>query len=178
MRLVSNDGTPERTLPPAEYRKVKLATRRLTAAVGGLEAGAAVTRVSHAALSDCANEARPDRFLAADVIADLEAVAGDPIVTRQLAALAGYELRSVEQSKADMDIATLHRLDARVAATDGAFAATELDALTDGRLSPTEIRALIERGEAAMAAERARVDHLHRMLAAGRPTVAVDGGAA
>ena len=163
----------DRTLQPAAYRRLKLGTRQLNGACDGLEA-AAVTRVSHAALSDCASENRPDRYAAIDVIADLEAVAGTPIVTRVLAALAGYELRSTAQSRDEEAVRSLHRHDVAVARADGAFAAAEYDAIADGRLTPAELRALIEREEATIAAHRARLDLLWSLAGAGRPALPVD----
>lgn len=81
----------DRQLATIAYRQLKAAARRLVAKAGGLEAAAAVTRVNVSRLGDYQH---PEAlaFMPADVIADIESDVGDPIVTRELAALAGFDL--------------------------------------------------------------------------------------
>ena len=85
-------------LPP-EKQALKVATRRLVAAVGGQEAAVLFTRFTrHQALSDFGNPApeHAHRFAPIDAVADMESIShgtpGHPVVTRQLARLAGYAL--------------------------------------------------------------------------------------
>lgn len=71
---------------------VKRATRQLVDAVGGGQRGAGLCRVRQQDLSDYGNRDQAQRFMPADVIADLEAVAAYPFVTAALATEAGYSL--------------------------------------------------------------------------------------
>jgi len=81
-------------------RHIKRATRALVDAVGGGLRGAGLCRVRQQDLSDYGNRDQPQRFMPADVIADLEAVAGYPFVTQALAREAGFEL--VKLPEADL----------------------------------------------------------------------------
>ena len=71
---------------------MKRATRQLVDAVGGGERGAGLCRVRQQDLSDYGNRDVSSRFMPADVIRDLEAVAPRPLVTEALAIEAGYSL--------------------------------------------------------------------------------------
>tara|TARA_R110002110_G_scaffold64634_3_gene178552 strand:+ start:99 stop:653 length:555 start_codon:yes stop_codon:yes gene_type:complete len=87
----------------AAYLRIKAASRELYTLAGGLERAAAGTRVAKTKLQG-AGSSSPEHetvFLAADVIADLEAAAGEPVVTRELAHLAGYELYCLPRPDAD-----------------------------------------------------------------------------
>lgn len=84
---------------PADRQALKVAFGRLVRSVGGQEAAVQFTRFTrHQALSDFANPSaeHAQRFAPIDAVADLEAIshgtAGHPVVTRQLARLAGYAL--------------------------------------------------------------------------------------
>lgn len=80
-----------RPLREGDYLALKSATRQLVRQCGGVEAGAAVTRAGFQTLSKYGRPQEPV-FAPVDVIADLEADAGAPLVTRQLAALAHHVL--------------------------------------------------------------------------------------
>lgn len=71
---------------------IKTATRLLVQRVGGLEAAASVCRYAKSALAETYDLHRMDRSMPADVIADLESVAGAPVVTEVLARLSGHAL--------------------------------------------------------------------------------------
>lgn len=90
------------TLSPGE-QGLKAAAKRLVRAAGGVEAAAEESRPGKTQLSSYGNPHTPD-FIPADAIADLEAVthgtAGHPIVTRHLAARAGYALVMLPQAEA------------------------------------------------------------------------------
>lgn len=96
-------NTPRaRTHSNAVYLQIKAATRRLMETVGGLAFAEAVTRVRKTKLSEYGLPQAAEVFIAADVIADLEAEAGEPIVTRELARIAGHcliELPVVEEDE-------------------------------------------------------------------------------
>ncbi len=71
---------------------IKRATRDLVRSVGGTSEGAVLCRVRQQDLSDYQNRDQPARFMPADVIRDLEAVAPRPLVTEALAIEAGFAL--------------------------------------------------------------------------------------
>ena len=71
---------------------LKRATRQLVDAVGGGQRGAGLCRVRQQDLSDYGNRDVAARFMPADVVADLEAVAAHPFVTEALATEAGFAL--------------------------------------------------------------------------------------
>lgn len=79
-----------RQLPATDYAGLKAATRQLLKATGGGNEAAKATRVSQQVLSGYGSggDEHSERFAPADVIADLEAECGQPIVTRKLAELA------------------------------------------------------------------------------------------
>lgn len=83
--------TAARYLPLNDYLALKAAFRSLTRACGGPHASAKITRSDAPRLSRYAS---PEEQMHAplDVIADLEAEAGAPEVTRVLAGLLGYVL--------------------------------------------------------------------------------------
>lgn len=78
------------------YLRLKAAYRRLIEAAGGLEAASEATRVAVSILSDYQNIHKLDRHMPGDIVADLEKSVGDPVVTRELAALQGRALSPVE----------------------------------------------------------------------------------
>ncbi|MDB5597408.1 MAG: hypothetical protein JWM36_4369 [Hyphomicrobiales bacterium] len=80
-----------RQLPSADYARLKAAFRDLVEASGGVNRAARVTRVNAPRISSCGSAQKPD-FAALDVIADLEAECGQPIVSAMLADLAGFVL--------------------------------------------------------------------------------------
>lgn len=81
-------------------RHIKRATRQLVDAVGGGQRGAGLCRVRQQDLSDYGNRDAALRYIPADVIADLEAVAGYPFVTAALAAEAGFKLHPLPKPDA------------------------------------------------------------------------------
>jgi hypothetical protein len=79
-----------------ERRALKTGFRVLVQHCGGLEAAAAATRVAKTALAAGYDQEAADRFAALDVVADLERAAGEPVITRLLAAMHGMALVHVE----------------------------------------------------------------------------------
>lgn len=71
---------------------LKAATRKLVEHCGGQTYAAEQTRVPQSNLSDYGSNQKPERFMPADVILDLERAAGDPILTRELAEQQGFVL--------------------------------------------------------------------------------------
>ncbi|MGQ3671645.1 phage regulatory CII family protein [Xanthobacter sp. TB0136] len=75
----------------ADYLALKGATRRLVEACGGQESAATVTRVAPQTLNKYGHP-HEGVFAPVDVVADLEADAGDLLVTRALATISGHVL--------------------------------------------------------------------------------------
>jgi hypothetical protein len=79
---------------------IKRASRQLVDAVGGGQRGAGLCRVRQQDLSDYGNRDQGQRFMPADVVADLEAIAGHPFVTAALATEAGFALFKLPEAGA------------------------------------------------------------------------------
>lgn len=130
---------------------LKVASRELVGAAGGGDGAGATCGTRQQRVSDCVNP-NTDDFLRLDEVACLEAVtahaAGAPIVTRQLARLAGYTL--VKNPDASPGRGDLLRLVASQSKEGGAIAAGVCEALSDtspggAQVTRAEARAL--RGE-------------------------------
>lgn len=83
-----------RELPRRDYLAIRQAERDLVTACGGPSNAARHTRISQQAISRClsADEEHALRFLPIDVVADLEAACGQPIVSRAVASLLFFVL--------------------------------------------------------------------------------------
>ena len=79
--------SPRRDIP-LHHRSLKALTRVLVTACGGLDASAACVRVGRSQLANY-HDMQSDQFAPVDVVAELEAVAGEPVVTAELARRAG-----------------------------------------------------------------------------------------
>lgn len=82
--------SPRRDIPD-HHRALKAMFRVLIGKCGGLDASAAVVRVGRSQLANY-TDMHSDQFAPADVVADLEAVAGEPWVTSELARRGGFIL--------------------------------------------------------------------------------------
>lgn len=161
-----------RTYGRDTYLRLKFRTKNLVALCGGLEAAARGTRVGKSLLANCADHREhgsPDQWAPIDVVADLEMAAGMPIVTRELARLAGYDLIPM----AGRDGGALEPLadHCRHAVLMGRAtdAAIEMDA--DGVREPGELTEYV----AHLLEAR---DHLQRVLDKARAELAAAGGPA
>lgn len=85
-----------RTFGKDTYKRLKRRTEKLITILGGLEDAAQETRAGKSSLGNYADHREhgsgANLWAPIDVIADLEAAAGEPLVTRELARLAGYDL--------------------------------------------------------------------------------------
>jgi hypothetical protein len=79
------------------YNAIKTAIKLVIADLGGLDAAATCTRVKRSQLGDYGSPGI-ESFMPADVIADLETVAGTPHVTAALARAQGFMLLPIEFS--------------------------------------------------------------------------------
>lgn len=85
--------SPRRDIPEKD-RALKALFRVLLTRCGGLDAAATCVRVGRSQLANY-TDMHSDQFAPADVVAELEAVAGEPLVTAELARRAGCILLPV-----------------------------------------------------------------------------------
>ena len=145
-----------RAFPSSAYLSIKAGFRRLTKAVGGQESAASITRVDYQRIG---RYGRPHEgmFPPVDVIADLEADAGDPIVTRILAGLQGHIL--IPLPPADADPAWVAHLGALGKEAGEAIARLSEALADDGKITADEVRDMNLRDEVREAMEvLARID--------------------
>lgn len=95
-----------------QRHSLKMAVARAIDLIGHGKLAATLTRVNATMLSLYIAPHEVERHAAIDVVLDLELAAGDPAVTRTLAALQGYDLVKAEQhgSGASLDLDDLQRL--------------------------------------------------------------------
>jgi hypothetical protein len=135
----------------------KTLARVLVERVGGLDAAAACTRVRRAQLGNYQNPQQDDAFMPVDVLARLELVAGEPLLTRELATRAGCALVPVEPVR-EGELAALL---ARVGAESGAVFTAYAEALSDnGRVDAQERSAIARELQDLIRAATAALGHL------------------
>lgn len=139
---------PARQLPALDYKAVKAAFRLLVQEAGGPVAAAKITRVSDTMLSNYGNPNNEDCFAPIDVVADLEAEVGTPIVTCKLADLMGFDLVPRNgPDKLEIEHIGRHLGDVSSAMTE--TIRSMADAMADGRLTAIEMRRMREAAAAA-----------------------------
>jgi hypothetical protein len=130
----------DRQLPKRDYLALKAAFRDLVAAAGGPNRAATKTR-GNASLMSRYGAVHEEMFAPDDVIADLEAEVGEPIVTRVRADLAGFQL--VPKCAADTGINfTAHLGD--VAKESGEAISSLATAMADGVITPREAEGVLQ----------------------------------
>lgn len=130
---------------PPERQTVKLLSKRLVSAAGGVEAASMATTRSPSQLCAYGLPNAPE-FMPVDVAADLEAVTvgqpGHPLLTRHLAKLAGYCL--IKRPDAWLSETVWSQRAARLLKEGGDIIAGLGRALeTDNDVSPAEAEALV-----------------------------------
>lgn len=126
-------------LPKNDYLRLKTSFSDLVAQSGsGRILARELGRARHQVFSEWGSKSMMERFPPLDVVADLEAKCGAPVMTETLADLSGYLL--VEMPKADPTIDGLSLAD--IARKTGELIAEIADALADGEVTPDEARKL------------------------------------
>lgn len=119
-----------------DYAAIKNAVRRaLRQAGGGLRELAGMTRLSAAQLSRF-GDLNSDQWVPLDVALDLDSLAGEPVITRALAELLGYDL---VPARAVVAQGRLMEHLAGLARESGDVLSGISDALADGQLTPNEL---------------------------------------
>jgi hypothetical protein len=141
LHIVGSESSPvARELPQRDYVLVKLAVRDLINACGGARRASEHTRVRQPQLDRYASLDKPDELMPADVVADLEAYCGQPIVSRALAELMGFVLEPVPRAiRTGM---TLGRISGQAMKETADVFARLGDMLSDGVLTKVEGRSL------------------------------------
>ncbi|MBS7699189.1 MULTISPECIES: phage regulatory CII family protein [unclassified Chelatococcus] len=144
-----------RYLPASDYLQLKSVSHLLLKkAGGGRLAAAEITRGSESRFSEAASTSFPERFLAVDQVADLEAHCGAPLVTRTLAGLTGHDL--VSRADPQKPEAALHHHLIAIVAETGDVTRCLGTLMNEGRLnSPTARMDLLR-----------EIDEAHTALAA------------
>jgi hypothetical protein len=134
--------SPARYLSKREYDRLKAAFRELVRAVGGPNAAERITRVSHQQIVRYGSMATDfaDVFAPIDVISDLEAECGNPIVSRELAEMAQHmvvPMPVLPGSTCRIDILT-----ANAVSRFGTMLTELAEARADGKISAAEANEL------------------------------------
>jgi hypothetical protein len=139
-------GNPREVSAPhnaPDKQALKLASKRLGQAAGGVEAAANYCRVGKSLLSEYGSR-NNETFMPIDVVADLEAVthgtAGWPLVTRMLAAEAGCAL--VELPKPTAPDANWFAQLGKLCSETGDVINRLGEALADGNVCAADVRKL------------------------------------
>jgi hypothetical protein len=138
--------------PAATYAALKATTRQLIESLGGFEAAAGFTRVGFPTLHKYVAPQHEDAFAPIDVIADLESVDGNPIVTTVLGRVTRHQLLSLDPAGEGCEA----RAVAEVLRDAAELAASWAMAMGDARISDAERSAILGRlAELRRATDRA-----------------------
>ena len=146
-----------RQIAARDVHQLKKASAALVQRVGGCMAAAGLAQTTASRISEAVSEFHPNRFLSLVQVADLEAVAGDPLVTRALAEVAGCSLSRVEAQR------PLHPSDhlVHILIVAGDVERELAEGLRDGKLDAAEeARVLASAGDAIDRLQRLRADLL------------------
>lgn len=145
---------------PRELIALKTRFRVLVDAVGGIEAASVALGYPASRISEVASPHVADRWPRVDHVAELEALAGQPLVTAQMAALAGCALAPREAPEGGSEAALLGALGAAGGLVRGIAAA-----LADGTICAREraqLGTLLDQMAGEVAQARAALDEAAR----------------
>ena len=143
-----------RQIPQRDADALKAASHLLVERAGSVARAAQLTATSHSRLSEAASPWHDNRWLSLIHIADLECVAGEPMITRALADMAGYDLVPKASGRAE----DMHQHLAHIV-TEMSDVSSQLSvAMTDGQMTVKEARQLKQEAQEA-------VERLHRFMA-------------
>ncbi len=124
-----------RQIPKREADALKAASHSLVEASGGVIKAAGHTQSSPSRLSEAVSPWHENRWLSLIHVADLECVAGAPLVTRVLAQMAGYDLVSQLENARPQDF---HQHLAHIIIETGDVESHLAKALEDGTVTRAE----------------------------------------
>lgn len=149
-------------LSDAGKNRIKAAARQLVTLAGVLESAEMVCRASKTSLHRY-TQARDEHHIPADVIADLEADVAEPIVTRVLASLAGYQLVPAGPMAPDLPGAAPMLAALRLEAEMGTFSGAVVEMEADGRRDLCELDLCLAKLRAVITAAQRTEDMLYRL---------------
>lgn len=127
-----------------QRHSLKMAFSRLVDLIGPGNVVATLTRVNATMLSLYSAPHEADRQAGIDIVLDLELAAGDPVVTRTLAAFQGFELVRTQAQAASagagVDLSDLQRLHREAAEAVSAIMA----GIADQSLTPFEKKRILK----------------------------------
>ncbi len=148
----------------ADYAQLKSATKRAIELAGGPVALAKETRLDQATLSRAGN-IEHSNFLPIDAAVDADRLAGEPVILRALARIAGFDLVPI---KARHESANLVHDAGTMARESGELVSSAIEATADGTLTAREAREIDREAqdvEAVVASVRRQV---HGVMAAAK----------
>lgn len=124
-----------------QRQALKIATKIVVNLCAGPKQAAKLTAVDETTLSLNAAIHDENRFMRIDVALDLDHAAGDPVITRALAAAQGFSLvrDEIEAETARLSLADYGRLQRQAFEAQ----AVVFESLEDGAISPSEKRAIL-----------------------------------
>ena len=131
----------------AGIRRIKAATRIAIEKAGGQTYAAEISRVSQSKLSEYASFHQDERFIPADVIADIEAFIEEPIITRELAEQQGYVLVKADVIASPTSVIGLAK---QISTRSGNLVAAIIGAIEDGKIDRIEADKILPMVKAAM----------------------------
>jgi hypothetical protein len=132
-------------------RALKSLLRALIDRLGGLDAAASIVRVGRSQLSSYGDPGAGNAFVPADVLAHLEAAAGEPLVTAELARRANCALLPLTPIGGGDLAGRFARLGAETGQAFSAYA----DAIADGHLSAEDSARIAREAQEVLAAAQA-----------------------
>lgn len=130
------------------YLAIKASCRDLVALAGGPLRVSKITRAHQGHVSTAISQHDMERFLCIDQIADLEAEVQEPVVTRLLAEMAGYDLEP--RAVINASPRTVHQHLAQVITETADVTAAVVSAMADGKLDDGERTAISKEIEQAI----------------------------
>lgn len=128
-----------RQITDSERIALKAATRRVVELAGGPNLASSSTRVAASQLSLYGN-VNDAQFVPLDVVVDLDRLAGDNVLLRTLAAMAGFELIARASSQDDSSCITSSAGD--LAQEAGQLVSDVITAARDKTITPAEATAI------------------------------------
>ena len=135
-----------RQIPKRDADELKRASTQLVERAGGVSEAARLTQATPSRVSEAISQFHDARWLSLIQVADLECATGEPVITRALAGMAGFELVARERApQIDM-----HRHLTHIITECGDVERQLSTALQDGHIDAGERRALREQVRLAL----------------------------
>lgn len=132
----------------SSYKQFKVAFGQILSSCGGATNLSGITRVGQSALYQMASTNEAKHFPPVDVVADLEQVAGDPVVTRVLARLSGYTLTPIREVAC---VGSISLVLAKLGKEVSEVFSSAAQSLEDEKLCPREAQVVLRDVDEAMA---------------------------